>query len=119
MRGTPAHAAQDREPSFDLRKRGLWGIANPHFLREQPFQLLLLPPKGVNDIDGTLCHFRPPKPDRRRALELLASCLDGCTEAIMLAHGFSKIALNYRSRSQPCAEPFTARIGLLPTAGCS
>jgi hypothetical protein len=32
---------------------------------------------------------RGPKPDRRRALELLASCRDGCTEAIMLAHGFS------------------------------
>jgi hypothetical protein len=31
---------------------------------------------------------RRPKPDRRRALELLASCRDGCTEAIMLAHGF-------------------------------
>jgi hypothetical protein len=31
----------------------------------------------------------PPNPDRRRALELLASCRDGCTEAIMLAHGFS------------------------------
>ena len=31
-----------------------------------------------------------PKPDRRRALELLASCRDGCTEAaILLAHGFS------------------------------
>ena len=30
-----------------------------------------------------------PKPDRRRALELLASCRDGCTEAIMLAHGFT------------------------------
>jgi hypothetical protein len=30
-----------------------------------------------------------PKPDRRRALELLASCPDGCTEAIMLAHGFT------------------------------
>jgi hypothetical protein len=32
---------------------------------------------------------RRPKPDRRRALELLASCRDGCTEAMMLAHGFS------------------------------
>ena len=32
---------------------------------------------------------RDPKPDRRRALELLASCRDGCTEAIMLAHGFT------------------------------
>jgi hypothetical protein len=30
-----------------------------------------------------------PKKQRRRALELLASCRDGCTEAIMLAHGFS------------------------------
>ena len=30
-----------------------------------------------------------PKPDRRRALELLASCRDGCTEAILLAHGFT------------------------------
>jgi hypothetical protein len=33
--------------------------------------------------------MRGPKPDRRRALELLASCREGCTEAIMLAHGFS------------------------------
>jgi hypothetical protein len=32
---------------------------------------------------------RRPKPDRRRAIELLASCRDGCTEATMLAHGFS------------------------------
>jgi hypothetical protein len=32
---------------------------------------------------------RGPKPDRRRALELLASCRDGCTEAIMIAHGFT------------------------------
>jgi hypothetical protein len=32
---------------------------------------------------------RVPPATRRRALELLASCPDGCTEAIMLAHGFS------------------------------
>jgi hypothetical protein len=32
---------------------------------------------------------RRPKPDRRRVLELLASCRDGCAEAIMIAHGFS------------------------------
>jgi hypothetical protein len=31
---------------------------------------------------------RAPKPDRR-TLELLASCRDGCTEAIMIAHGFT------------------------------
>jgi hypothetical protein len=29
-----------------------------------------------------------PKYQRRRALELLAGSTDGCTEAIMLAHGF-------------------------------
>jgi hypothetical protein len=29
-----------------------------------------------------------PKATRRRALELLAGSRDGCTEAIMLAHGF-------------------------------
>ena len=32
---------------------------------------------------------RSPKPDRRRALELLAASRDGCAEAIMLAHGFT------------------------------
>jgi hypothetical protein len=32
---------------------------------------------------------RGPKPKRRRALELLASRRDGCTEAIMLVHGFT------------------------------
>jgi hypothetical protein len=30
-----------------------------------------------------------PKPDRRRALELLAASRDGCTEALMLAYGFT------------------------------
>ena len=30
-----------------------------------------------------------PKPDRRRALELLAASPDGCTEALMLANGFT------------------------------
>jgi hypothetical protein len=29
-----------------------------------------------------------PKPDRRRALELLAGSRDGVTETLMLAHGF-------------------------------
>jgi hypothetical protein len=37
----------------------------------------------------TLRRRRGPKPDRRRALELIASCPDGCTETIMLAHGFT------------------------------
>ena len=30
-----------------------------------------------------------PKPDRRRALELLAAAPDGCTEALMFANGFT------------------------------
>ena len=29
------------------------------------------------------------KPDRRRALELLASCKDDCTEGVLRANGFS------------------------------
>jgi hypothetical protein len=31
---------------------------------------------------------RSAKPDRRRALELLAASPDGCSEAILRAHGF-------------------------------
>ena len=31
----------------------------------------------------------PRPPDRRRALELLASCRDGCTGGVTLAHGFT------------------------------
>jgi hypothetical protein len=41
------------------------------------------------DMPARSLHRRRPEPDRRRALQLLASCRDGCTEAIMLAHGFS------------------------------
>jgi hypothetical protein len=37
---------------------------------------------------------RGPKPERRRALELLAASPDGCSEAIMLAHGFTGPALS-------------------------
>src|SRR5260370_29497026 len=36
-----------------------------------------------------LSHRRGPKPDRRRALELLAGSRDGMTEAMLLAHGFT------------------------------
>jgi hypothetical protein len=32
---------------------------------------------------------RNPPATRRRALELLATSRDGCTEAIMIAHGFT------------------------------
>jgi hypothetical protein len=32
---------------------------------------------------------RPYPPSRHRALELLASSRDGCTEAVMRAHGFT------------------------------
>jgi hypothetical protein len=33
--------------------------------------------------------LRSPKPDRRRALELLAGSRDGMTEAMLAAHGFT------------------------------
>jgi hypothetical protein len=36
---------------------------------------------------GSRCWTLPEK--SVRALELLASCRDGCTEALMLAHGFT------------------------------
>jgi hypothetical protein len=32
---------------------------------------------------------RQPAPSRRRALELLAACPEGCTEGILLANGFT------------------------------
>jgi hypothetical protein len=32
---------------------------------------------------------RNPPATRRRALEMLAASRDGCTEALMLAHGFT------------------------------
>jgi predicted alpha/beta hydrolase family esterase len=32
---------------------------------------------------------RDPKADWRRALELIAASSDGCTEAVMLAHGIT------------------------------
>jgi len=34
-----------------------------------------------------------PKPNRRRALELLAGCRDGYTESLMLAHGLQMVEL--------------------------
>jgi hypothetical protein len=44
---------------------------------------------------------RRPKPDRRSALELLASCRDGCTEAIMIAHGFTLAQMVKLVRAEP------------------
>ena len=46
-------------------------------------------PDPKEDKDANPTPPRGPKPDRRRALELIASCPDGCTETIMLAHGFT------------------------------
>jgi hypothetical protein len=46
---------------------------------------------------------RSPKSDRRRALELLAASRDGCTEAIMMVHGFSMYMLS--SSSTPGSRP--------------
>lgn len=50
--------------------------------------------------------MRGPKPDRRRALELLASCRDGCAEAVMVAHGFSmELLVEARPRVGLLVEP--------------
>jgi hypothetical protein len=37
----------------------------------------------------THSHKHSPPATRRRALELLAASRDGCTEAVMIAHGFT------------------------------
>ena len=46
------------------------GLADQCLLSKQPSQLGFLPPEGVNDIDGGLCHFRP--------LGLLALLIGSC-----------------------------------------
>src|SRR5262249_27662638 len=48
------------------------------------------PPRTKSAMPTTYSRRRRgPKPERRRALELLAASPDGCSEAIMLAHGFT------------------------------
>ena len=44
--------------------------------------------RGI-DLEGCLAASATPSPTAGRALELLAGSRGGCTEAIMLAHGFS------------------------------
>jgi len=51
------------------------------------------------------------KQQRRRALELLAASIDGCTEAIMLAYGFKTELLVELVNAGP--DPQT-RIGFSP-----
>jgi len=47
------------------------------------------PPAATGSMPHThRRRHRGPKPDRRRALELLAASTNGCTEALMLANGF-------------------------------
>jgi hypothetical protein len=53
---------------------------------------------------------RRPTPDRRRALELLASCRDGCTEALLRAHGFALVRAGLPSAA---AERVVARPPLM------
>ena len=44
---------------------------------------------------------RGPKPDRRRALELLSSSPDGCSKTIMLARGFTVESWSTPGSRQP------------------
>jgi hypothetical protein len=56
------------------------------------------PAMAYTDVPSAVGTLRPaaaprlalaaPQPDRRRALELLATCRDGCIEALMLGNGF-------------------------------
>jgi hypothetical protein len=55
---------------FYFRELGPRGLADQYLLSKQPSQLGFLPPEGVNDIDGGLCHFRP--------LGLLALLIGSC-----------------------------------------
>ena len=53
--------------------------------------MILAAPPQPRDMPSSTPRRSPHrhlKPGRRRALELLAGFRDGCTEAIMLAHGF-------------------------------
>jgi hypothetical protein len=53
-----------------------------------------------------LCHLRHGRqPDRRRALELLVASRDGCTEAMLRAHGFSVRQIVDLVRLVGCAQP--------------
>jgi hypothetical protein len=45
--------------------------------------------KSTNNLWSKLTRRRAADAKRRRALELLADSADGCTEAIMVAHGFT------------------------------
>src|SRR5262245_37781439 len=54
-------------------------------------------------------HRRGPKPDRRRVLELLAASRDGCTEADMLAHGFTVPQMVELVRARACERDGRAR----------
>jgi len=58
--------------------RGAWYSADPGS-----------PPPHAHSMPHPHRHRRGPKPDRRRALELLAASPDGCTEALMFANGFT------------------------------
>jgi|SRR6516165_1657504 len=65
---------------LELSDRALVGMPGAASTRPSPLPLLHAQPRRV---------ARPPSPPRRRALELLASCRDGCTEALMFANGFT------------------------------
>ena len=55
------------------------------------------------------------KPDRRRALELLAACHDGATEALMIADGFNRYDWQAWNRRSDCSTPRPRRLPYRPT----
>jgi hypothetical protein len=56
---------------------------------------------------------RLPRPDRRRALEWLAGCgVEGCSEHVLRAHGFTtEQMIETRALSPPTATPQRVRAG--------
>jgi len=63
-----------------MARAGSTRVARPH---KALLQCPLQPPPRRS------ARKRIPRATRRHALELLAASSDGCTEAIMLAHGFT------------------------------
>jgi hypothetical protein len=85
-RAAPARRRGTRDSAYCLKARTCRLSANSSSPAGRAIRTACYPKKPPTDHPPMPLPRRRPKPDRRRALELLASCRDGCKEAIMLAH---------------------------------
>jgi hypothetical protein len=84
---SPSTHAQHSAPCPQSSAKSLDAqFAVTHTQRDQPAPE---PPPTANSMPQPRRRHHGLQPDCRRALELLAASRDGCTEAIMLAHGFT------------------------------